>query len=295
MSLERKIINLRFELVNKNFASSPGKNVLEISGLRVRAEIKKVGQFGQGVRATLRVYGMLESDMADLSMLAFGQLTAARNRVTILVGEEGDAALTEVFYGDIIQAFPDFKSMPEAPMVIEAMPSYVERLAKAEPISFPEDCEVKVAIAKIAELMGLAFMDYGVTEKLSSSYYPGTLYQQAQNIASHANIIMYNDGRTISIAPKWGSFVKGEQEVPLITKDSGLVGYPSWNQMGIMFQTQFNPAIKFYGRIKMEQDLEIANGVWVVLSLDYLLESELPNGAWFCNVVTGRFGIGSTN
>ena len=292
-----KVIKLRFELANKNFASNPDKNVLEISGLRVRAEIKKVGQFGQGVRAVIRVYGLLASDIADLSMLTFALMTTAKNHVSVLVGEEGDEALTEVFYGDIIQAFPDFKSMPEVPMTIEAIPSYVPRLEKAEPLSFPDQCDVSVAMKQIAGAMGLGFEDYGVNEKLSASYFPGTLWNQAVDIAKAADIIMHSDGRTLSIAKNGGAFVHedGTVDVPLITKDSGLVGYPSLNQVGIAFQTEYNPAIKFYGRIKMQQDLAICNGEWIVISLDYILESEMPGGAWYCNVVTARWGIGPTN
>lgn len=292
-----KVIKLRFELANKNFASNPDKNVLEISGLRVRANIKMVGQFSQGVRAHIQVYGLLASDIADLVMLNFALMTVGKNHVSVMVGEEGDETLTEVFYGDITNSTFNATGVPEALLDILAIPSYVPRLEKAPPLSFPDQCDVSVAMKQIADAMGLGFDDFGVKQKLSSSYFPGTLWNQADAIARTADIIMHSDGRTLSIANNGGSFVRedGMQEVPLITKDSGLVGYPMINQVGIAFQTEYNPAIKFYGRIKMQQDLEICNGEWIVIGLEYLLESEMPDGKWFCNVTTARWGIGPTN
>jgi hypothetical protein len=44
--------------------------------------------------------------------------------------------------------------------------------------------------------------------------------------------------------------------------------------------TLFNPAIKFFGNIKVISNLPSATGLWTVRKIDLALDAMLPGGEW---------------
>jgi hypothetical protein len=68
--------------------------------------------------------------------------------------------------------------------------------------------------------------------------------------------------------------------IPLISPDTGMVGYPTLSARGIIVTTYFNPSISFGKNIKLQSSLELANGEWNVNSLVHTLEAEIPKGQW---------------
>jgi hypothetical protein len=130
--------------------------------------------------------------------------------------------------------------------------------------------------------MGLAFENSGVTGKLSNPYFPGSARSQAQACARAAGISMIIDNGKLAIWPKNGS---RNGAVPLISPQTGMIGYPSYTALGIMLKTLFNPSIGFGGKIKVQSELPAACGEWAVYSLDHDLEAMMPNGRWFSTVM----------
>lgn len=78
---------------------------------------------------------------------------------------------------------------------------------------------------------------------------------------------------------------------PIISKDTGLVGYPTFDGVGVNFQTLFNPAVMFGGAVNLETDNQRAAGEWLVTSVAHQLECEKPGGAWFSNVRGNSIGL----
>ena len=82
--------------------------------------------------------------------------------------------------------------------------------------------------------------------------------------------------------------------MPFICANSGLVGYPGFDGVGVTFKILFNPAVLFGGRVKLETDIVRAAGVWVVSSVAHNLESEKPDGAWFSTIRGNASGLAIT-
>ncbi len=59
-----------------------------------------------------------------------------------------------------------------------------------------------------------------------------------------------------------------------------MIGYPTYQQSGVVVRSLFNPAMKFGSQIKVESELTPANGLWNVYGLNYSLSSQLPDGPW---------------
>lgn len=79
--------------------------------------------------------------------------------------------------------------------------------------------------------------------------------------------------------------------VPIISAQSGLVGYPTFDGVGVNFQTLFNPSIQFGGLMQIETDVQQAAGEWIVTSVAHRLEVEKPGGVWYSRVRGNANGI----
>jgi hypothetical protein len=92
-----------------------------------------------------------------------------------------------------------------------------------------------------------------------------------------AGIDYYIGQRTVAICPK---NTPRKSLIPLISKDTGLVGYPTFDGPGVNFVCLFNPAIAFLGQVKIESDIPQANGYWSVMGVFHRLEALIPGGVW---------------
>ncbi len=290
-SFTRKKIDITIVLANnpdnpqRSFFDN-GANVVKLSGLRVTADIRKVGAVGEGTQANLRIYGMTQADMNRLSILTWSTLQVDLNKIIVSAGDD-DMGMFDVFGGQIINAWADYSAAPEVAMVIQANPAYYRQIAPAAPNSYQTIVDAAQVFEDLAKQMSYTFVNNGVRVKISAPYLAGTLMKQAQDLAKQVGCMLIIEADIMTISPIG---VPLDGEVPLISPASGLVGYPAWHQGGISFSSLFNPAIRFGGLVKVESDIDVANGAWFVTALHYMLESEKPNGAWFCQVEAGRQG-----
>jgi hypothetical protein len=158
-----------------------------------------------------------------------------------------------------------------------------ELMKSVPPISFKGSVDAALVLSGIASQMGYSFENSGVTGSLSNPYYPGTPKEQLSKVCRdvHCQSDVDDGKKVIAVWPK-GKARDGE--IVLVSKDTGLVGYPAFSQAGIQFRTLFNPSIVFGRHIRMESQLGPANGRWKVNALAHRLESNVPGGQWFTDV-----------
>ncbi|MGA9869288.1 MAG: hypothetical protein WBQ75_22880, partial [Acetobacteraceae bacterium] len=159
------------------------------------------------------------------------------------------------------------------------------------PTSYPGTPDAAVILAGLADQMGYAFENNGVSVILSQPYFPGTARTQALACAKAANIEMFIDdtSQTLAIWPKGGN--RGG-EIPLISKDTGMVGYPAYSggqQMRVT--TLYNPSIRFGGQVKVQSSITPADGEWTVNKITHHLESMMPGGEWFTYLEGYHLGL----
>lgn len=252
-------------------------NQLTVSGLRATVDVQKAG--GQMMStANARIYGLPLEQMNQLSTLAFLPLSYVKNTIKI-EALEGDTA-TVVFDGEIIKAFPDFQSMPDVCLYLETQIGKSAQLQPAEPLSYPGSTAVADIFKNIAKGLGVTFENNGVTSKLDNPYLPGTLIDQLRQISTAAGVPFFLDDGKLAISQPGIAIPPAGGIAPLINKDTGLVGYPTFDKVGVQFATLFNPAIRFGSQIQMQSGIRQADGVWQVCSMTYRLESQKPGGAW---------------
>jgi hypothetical protein len=228
-----------------------------------------------------RIYGVAESDMNAITTLRWKQDLTIPNTITVAAIDGNQQS--QVFAGNIVFAQGNYQSQPDVFLEIQAMTAQVNLLKPVVPLSFSGSVDAALIAAQLAETMGYAFENNGVSVPLSNPYFAGTALQQLKTLVRAANIDLYLDDDTVAICPKG---VPRNSLVPLISPDTGLVGYPSFSDIGVVFRCLFNPSITFGGSVSLQSPIPKANGQYIVLCVAHQLESEKPGGAWF-SVVQG--------
>lgn len=281
---DRKALKFIITLGTGKFGSSSNDRIT-LQGYRATADIDKAGGM---MMSTLRarIFGVRLEDMNAITTLQWKPGTLIPNTVEVFA-IDGDRE-TLVFGGNIINAWGDYHGMPDVFLHIQAQAAYFNGLFSAKPRSFKGSVDVATIMGQIASEMGYAFENNGVNVKLSDVYLPNTNLEQARDLARAAGIDLYVDDKVLAITPRNGP--RG-QDIPLIGADSGLVGYPTFDGIGVNFFAIFNPAVTFGGRVKLETDVTRAAGEWVVTSVAHRLESEKPGGAWFSRIRGNSNGL----
>ncbi len=281
--LSKKRIAVTFVKVGSGTFAGSGNDTVKISGLRASASVSKVGGLSMG-ELQLRMYGMTLSNMNDLSTLGLtlkiGEgLLVLNNQVVVEAGDD-DVGMAIVHHGTINNAWADFNAMPEVAFNVTSLGGLYEASLAVPPTSYAGMVDVETIMSSIASLAGWNFHNNGVTDKMENPYYPGTPWEQVKQLADHANInAILDDGapQTLVIWPKGKS--RGG-DAPLISRDTGMIGSPTFAPNGLIVTTRFNPSINYGQQVKIRSDLTQASGLWEVRTLTHTLDAETPNGTW---------------
>ena len=301
-SFSQKLIEVTVKLASDSKTNQPttfsesGTDTVTLSGSRTSVRIANSGT-PVGSTAHIAVYGMTPSLMNQLATLGVVFNIVTRNQLTVTAGDAVNGLAT-VFSGTIVSAYGDYNSSPDVPFRFECNSGLADAVAPAAVSSFTGPTDVATIMSGFARQMNLGFENNGITAQLSNPYFSGNTYTQMLAAADHANIkAEIVNGNVLAIWPKGGSRTGGT--VPLISKDTGMVGYPSFTQNGIIFKTLFNPVIAFGGLVQIQslvfsaatqsksansQSVLPADGNWAVYKLDHALDSQVPRGQWISTV-----------
>ncbi len=300
MGFARRRIDVSFQLGEGSFGDS-GADTLTVSGLRIEANIAKAGGVGMS-EAHVQIFGLTLDQLKQFTILGKPLPSARRNAITLSAGDD-DSGMSVVFSGVITEAWPSMEGAPETSLVVHAYASVIDAMRPVPPASYRGPIDVATIMSSLAEQMGYAFVNNGVSVILPDSYYPGTARDQAYAAAADAGINIVIDegqpqvapsdapppvetgtlatGLTLTIWPKNGT--RGGS-VPLISAETGMVGYPTCSPSGIIVKTLYNPNIVFGAQVQVQSTIDIANANWYAFNVRHDLMSEGFDGPWFTTV-----------
>ena len=144
-------------------------------------------------------------------------------------------------------------------------------------------------VSRLATSMGLQFENNGVTAQISAPSLTGSYMEQARDICAHAGVkLVFPNGTTLAIFPNGGN--RNTPDVPTISPENGMIGYPSFSTDGIVVKTLFNPNITLGGLVNVSSSL--LSGIaaaqpqtnypsqWAIRKVDLDLDSLYPKGEW---------------
>lgn len=289
MSFLQRKLNSTFVLGTGNFGTQ-GQNQLDLSGLRTSADVIYAGGLGAGT-LDLAIYGMTLSHMNQLSTLGLVYTQIRRNSITLEAGDDENGMAT-VFQGTILNAWPDMNGMPNVPFRVSAQVQMVNAIKPSKTISIKGGADVATILSGLATQMDAKFENNGVSVKLQNVYYSGTAFEQAQQIVQHAGI-EWNGAQNGTLAI-WNPGQKRGGTSILLSKDTGMVGYPTATSNGIAVRCLWNPSIGLGTTIKVQTSLALNSGTgeFTVYGLDHHLDAYTPNGRWFSNIKAAPPGMG---
>ena len=261
-------------------------NVVELSGMKAVCDILNAGGMFMP-QARMRIFGVAQDTMQQLTMLAWESMGIAKNIVQVHA-VDGDSK-TLVYDGTITNAWPDYQSAPDVFLHIEAQGFYWDQINPVEPSSYQGTVDAATVIADICKDMGAEFENNGVNVKLSNPYFPGTNLEKIKAVVDAAGIDMYTEGNVIAIC--YRNQPRQKDTIPLVGPETGLIGYPVFGRLGVTFNTLFNPSIMFGGKVKIDTEVKPAAGVWAVTGLSHYLSSQAPNGPWFSEIKCTETGL----
>ncbi len=283
-SFTKKKLTATLTLVSKTFDGKSNTKVIE--GLRMNAEIRKEGLPAKGTM-NLTIYGMLESDMNALTTLSFAPMRIHYNKIRLMAGD--DSGMAVAFQGEIVTANANYSSAPDLSFKISAAEGYYSSIATSLPKGFKGGASVANIMKTLATEMGYSFENNGVNSVLSNPYLVGSAMNQAASVASAADIEFEIDDGVMFIAPR---NKPRAGTAPLISPETGLKGYPTFDKNGLALQCIYNPNLRLGGQFVLRSAVPVANGTWRIHGISHNLSSEDPGGSWLTSIKSCPFGLG---
>jgi hypothetical protein len=275
MSFAERKIDLTFDLAEGQFGGGLGKSA-KVSGLRCEVSINNM--LGESLNTVqLRVFGMSESRMNQMSTLGIKPGATPKNIVTI-EASNNTGGMTQAFQGTMANAWVDYRGAPEVSFNVEAWAGAHELVKPIAVNSYKGTVDVATIIESLAKGMGFGFTNNGVTAKLSNPYFAGSAVSQIKECAQHAGIAYDISNGVVNIWPSGGT---RDDVTFLLSPETGLVGYPTFSSTGLQIQAEYNPLI-FNGRkFQVQSAIPQACGKWYCQIARHELASQTPNGPWF--------------
>jgi hypothetical protein len=261
-------------------------------GPRVSADIVRNGMPGNST-AAIRIFGLSMDDMNAVTSLGKPKIQDRFNSITVYAGDMRNG-MSVAFSGTIMQAWADFAGMPDIVFTVEAQAGRIDAMRPVPPLSFPGSVDAADVLKGLAKQLGYAFENNGVSVILSNPYYPGTAADQIHACLTEADIYGCLDDTTHALAI-WPKTASRGGQIPLISPDTGMIGYPAYVEGGLNLLTLYNPAILFAGQIQVQSSLPQACGTWVVNKLVHHLATITPDGPWFTEIGCWRLGDPNPN
>jgi len=251
-------------------------------GFATKAHIQRQGS-PELPSAKVQIWGLSESKLSELTMLAFNALSLKPNRIEITAEDEGVFS-SIIFEGEITNSVPDFNSAPSPVLNIEAITASYAKLDPAPPVAVNGTQTAASLGEQFAKEAGFAFRNEGVTASVSDAVINGDPIHKLEWLAQAVGADLVFDDKEVVMIPADGS--RGQvATVTAINPATGLVGYPSFDNLGIRLKTFLRPDLLVGQTIRVDSMLPRASGVWKIYALEHELASGLPSGgAWITSV-----------
>lgn len=296
-SFTKKIIRVTFELAQGNFDSSVNspagpsqpQNTKIVENLRVHADIKKGGSPSKN-EAVLKIYGMNQHDMQQLSTVGLNNLAVQKNLVQVAVGDSD--GLTTAFQGEITGAWVNYHTPPDLDLEVHAISGYFASIQPMHPTSLQGGTPAASIFQRLADQMGIPLQNNGVTAQIQDPYLTGSAYTQALSLAMAVGVEFGIDNGVLWISPR-GQFRPPLGQVPLLTPASGMKEYPIWDKQGLVVESLYDPLFQIGGEVQIASSLvERANGPWRIHGLHHNLSSKHPHQAsWHTKLHLAKQGV----
>lgn len=265
-------------------AFSEGGNTRIIEGLATEVSVTKPG-LPEKNTASVRISGLSYDAAAQLTTLAFRPMESLNNQIIIRAGDKGET-LSLVFSGEISSASADFESAPDVSMQFEASTGvYAQQIAEPA-LTVNGEAKASDLFSKFAQTIGYSFINNGLTTSVANIWLPGSPMNKAIKLARDIGVDLFVDDNKMIVSP---AGLARQGKAVLLSKDTGLIGSPTFNQDGISCRCFFNPDLAYGGLIQIDSIVPKAKGVWKINKLTHNISAEIAGGLWESQIEALRY------
>ena len=257
------------------------KRTLVYEGVETHVQIEKPGEPDQN-KATVEMYNLSMDAMRDMTTLSFRPLQTKKNLIVIFAGAETEG-MSLCFAGEIDTAYADFSGAPTIKMHIEAAAGSYPSLKASPPIAVKGSQSAASLIEQFAKESGYTFLNNGVSASVKNAVLNGSPVQKMRAVAGMVGCELLIDDNVVKIQP----YDKGldEGNAVLMSKDSGMLGYPTFTSEGISLKCLYNPDLQLGGMIEVDTVVPGAKGTWKITKLSHsLVANSTSPGDWFSSI-----------
>lgn len=275
-----KTIRVTAQLQKGQFSGSG--NTVIIENVPITVDITKQGGEDKN-KATITVENLKLETVKQLTVLSFKRLETYNNVVQIEAGNK-DTDLSTIFIGEVTSSIPEISDNGTLSLKMEVMAGYYPALIPSKPVSVQGVTTIDNLMSQFAKEAGYSYENKNITGSVSNCVFIGSPIAKARALAKQTNIDLLIDDNKFTIqtfnAPKDG-------QIPLISKNTGMIGYPSFSSEGIDVKCEFNNNLKVGGYFKLESILPFATGEWQIVKLTHRLEAYQPSSGTWETTVSG--------
>lgn len=274
---------LRFDFFNKTSSfDDSGNNKISITNIKATVSLNDVIGL-TGTSADIALFGLSMERMAELSGRADGYVLGKQS---IDVGIYADDVL--VFYGGMISSTANMNQAPESALMIYAVANAELQNMAVSPFTAKGSQSITDVITSICNAAGYqaAFKDMDGMTTSGSPHFEGSVFDQLNQVCDAYGLAM-------SVTPPkkaefWPEGKQRDDQIPFISKEYGLIGYPVFSGGGIMFQTQYSSLLSIGRYIDMKTEIPWASGRYQLSNVRHELSSWVPDGPWHTICVASR-------
>lgn len=294
-------------------ASSLAGQRISLQNYRISAAVECYGQTS-AVQASFQIYNLPDALMRGLSgygtqgvfnyaASSAADIASGNGVVTVSLFRSentnntlGKSASQEqlmanqknrMFRGSLVNASAKPQAAPDPFLFIQCYTMNDAMTVPTPAISFKGGVKAADIAQQIAAFMGWGFENAGVQTVLQNPYFSGSTSNQLNDLAQQGLFVWTVENQVLSIWPINGERNPGDSGI-LISADTGLIGYPEFNGIGVTFRVVYQPGLRYGDKIRLKTAAPNASGSYVIYGLSHHVDSELPEGEWY-SIVQASF------
>ena len=229
--------------------------------------------------ADITIFGLstnLISQISTIGQIVKAQFNYNLNTIRLYAGYDDNVPL--VYTGQIIKAYADYNDV-NRPLHLQCTTNMLMQLDNPSATNPEGQVSLDTMFANLAKLSGWGYTNNGVTGQISNPILTGSFVDQLKQLAGMTRTSLLVKNNVLSVAPLNTAH---SDQILLLSKDSGLIGYPTIDQLGIMFKMYFNPIFKVGQYVQIQSYVPKASGQWYAYSTNTQISNNMEQ--WFTYV-----------
>lgn len=255
-----------------------------LDGLAIKGRVsRKMGSVQAD--AEISIANLTRSDIEYLTTFTSPYVKPkVKKRINIYAGYE-ETGWGRIFSGDIASALPE--GMPDTWLNIKAKSLYYQNRI---PLSYGiGNVSMQELGQSVANNLGLDF-EWQATSTKTIDYFDfnGSFAGLIKEYNKLGDVTMYEDNGVIKVVDRIAK--RGDKQIKLISKDSGMIGIPEPDEIGCKVKCLLDASLFCGDWVKVQSErLKAINGEYQVYGLNFIFSSRETD--FYCDILGKAYGV----